>query len=372
MKVLIQSRENFFDMPGGDMVQITKTKEQLEKLGINVDISLDLEPDLSSYDLVHLTNITRVHETYIQVKNARRQGKPVVLSTIFWPMEEFERKGQHGLRKELSKRLSIDQIERLKIIARGIKNPRIWNKATKSILSVGYTRMQKFVINNTDLFLPNAELEMEQLNSVFSVNKDNYIVVPNAIDDDIANYYLNLEDDDEFSEFEDAVICVGRIEARKNQLALVKALSDTNYKLILIGQVSNNFKNYFSEIKKYIDSNDNFTYIEKIDNDKLYKLFKKCRVNALPSWLDTPGLVSLEAGAMGCSLAISHIGTTTEYFGEDAFYCSPDDIESIKLAVDNAFEQRDTRRLQHKILENYTWKKAAEKTLEGYKKALEG
>ena len=31
MKVLIQSRENFFEMPGGDTVQILKTKEQLEK-----------------------------------------------------------------------------------------------------------------------------------------------------------------------------------------------------------------------------------------------------------------------------------------------------------------------------------------------------
>ena len=52
-------------MRGGDTVQIEKTKEQLEKLGVEVDISLELEPDLSAYDLVHLTNVTRIQETYV-------------------------------------------------------------------------------------------------------------------------------------------------------------------------------------------------------------------------------------------------------------------------------------------------------------------
>ena len=370
MKVLIQSRENFFEMPGGDTVQILKTKEQLEKLGVQVDISLELEPDLSAYDIIHLTNITRVNETYIQLKNAKKQGKPVVLSTIFWPMEEFEKKGQHGLRKALSRLLSINQIERLKVLIRGIKNYKIWNKSTRSLLTVGYLNMQRYVIEQADLFLPNAELEMKKLNETFSVNKQNYIVVPNAIDANIASNYLNMVDDDEFNEFKDATVCVGRIEARKNQLALVQALEGSPYKLVLVGQVSDNFKQYFAEIKKYIDRNENFFYIERIDNEKLYKLFKKCRVSALPSWLDTPGLVSLEAGVMGCNLAVSEIGTTKEYFGENAFYCVPDDVESIRTAIDQAFKKNNNGCLQQKILENYTWEIAAQQTLKGYEKVL--
>ncbi|GGE22973.1 glycosyltransferase [Streptococcus himalayensis] len=367
MRVLIQSRANFNEMPGGDTIQILKTKEQLEKLGVEVDISLELEPDLSNYDLVHLTNITRIHETYIQMKNAKSQGKPVALSTIFWPMEEFEQKGQHGLRKLLSRYLNIDNIERLKILARGLKNWGIWDKSTVNLLTVGYTDMQKFVIENTDIFLPNAELEMQMLNKVFGVQKKNYIVVPNAIDKDIVEKYRDVQDT-EFEEYKDAIICVGRIEARKNQLALLQALQDTDYKVILVGKVSDNFKKYFESIKDIVDKNENFFYIESIPNDKLYKLFKLCRVSVLPSWLDTPGLVSLEAAAMGCSLAVSHIGTTVEYFGEEAFYCSPDDIESIKRAVDQAYNKRDNSVLQNKILTSYTWEEAAKGTLEAYKK----
>ena len=52
MKVLIQSRKNFYTLRGGDTVQLLKTKEELEKLGVDVDISLEYEPDLTEYDIV--------------------------------------------------------------------------------------------------------------------------------------------------------------------------------------------------------------------------------------------------------------------------------------------------------------------------------
>ena len=79
MKVLIQSRKNFYTLRGGDTVQLLKTKEELEKLGVDVDISLEYEPDLTGYDIVHLSNVTRVQETYLQVKNAKKQNKPILL-----------------------------------------------------------------------------------------------------------------------------------------------------------------------------------------------------------------------------------------------------------------------------------------------------
>ena len=61
------------------------------------------------------------------------------------------------------------------------------------------------------------------------------------------------------------IICVGRIEPRKNQLSLVKALDKSNYKLILVGAVSDNQKSYFNEIKEIMDRNPNFYYIPKIE-----------------------------------------------------------------------------------------------------------
>ena len=51
MNVLFQSRKTLYSVPGGDTTQIMKTKEYLEKLGIKVDVSLELAPDVSEYDI---------------------------------------------------------------------------------------------------------------------------------------------------------------------------------------------------------------------------------------------------------------------------------------------------------------------------------
>lgn len=357
-------------MRGGDTVQIEKTKEQLEKLGVKVDISLELEPDLSEYDLVHLTNVTRIQETYIQMRNAKKQGKKVALSTIFWPMEDFEKKAQIGIRKVISHLLSINNIERVKALARMIKSKESRNHVTRNLITIGYTAMQRYVIENTDLFLPNSEMEMQKLFETFNICTDSYVVVPNGIDKENALKYLNSSDTNEFHKFKNAIISVGRIEPRKNQLNLLKALKDSEYRIVLVGAVSDNHKNYFTEIEKYINSNPNIHYIPKINNDKLYELYKVCKVNTLPSWLDTPGLVNLESAAMGCNLAISSRGTTTEYFGDEAYYCEPDDIASIRNAIDAAFTAPRNEHLQYKVLTEYTWEKAGQQTLLGYEKLL--
>ena len=370
MRVLMQSRKNFNTLAGGDTVQLTKTREQLEKLGVEVDISLEWDPDLSKYDLVHLSNVTRIQETYLQIKNAKRQKKPVVLSTIFWPMENFEKKGQIGIRKLLNEKLSIDNIERCKAFARYIKDKEARDISTRNLISVGYTKMQKSVIENTDVFLPNSEIEMEKLCETFNFSTENYVVVPNGIDAGIAKSRLDLPESEEFQSFKDAIICVGRIETRKNQLALVKALDQSDYKLVLVGAVSSNHQKYFEEIQGYISKNPKFCYIPYVENEKIYQLYRVCKVSALPSWLDTPGLVSLEAAAMGCNLAISSRGSTGEYFGEEAFYCEPDDLESIRKAVDKAYQKKDSKKLQEKIFRKYTWEEAAKATLKGYEMAL--
>ena len=49
--------------------------------------------------------------------------------------------------------------------------------------------------------------------------------------------------------------------------------------------------------------------------------------------METPGLSSLEAAAMGKNIVVTTKGDTYDYFEDYAFYCEPDDIESIKNAL---------------------------------------
>lgn len=370
MKVLMQSRKNFFTLRGGDTIQLEKTKAELEKLGVEVDLSLDFYPDLAEYDLVHLSNVTRIQETYLQVKNAKKQGKKIVLSTIYWPMDEFEKQGQVGIRKFINSFFNIDNQERIKAFVRYIKDKDSRNEATRNLWKIGYTKMQNYVVNNVDYYLPNSEMEMDEFCKSFGIEKKKYKVIPNAIDSDVAKKQYENKIPLEFEKFRDAIICVGRIEPRKNQLALVKALEGSNYKLVLVGAVSKNQISYFDEIKEILDKNPNFYYLPNVDNDKLYQLYRVCSVSALPSWLDTPGLVSLEAAAMGCKLAVSSKGSTTEYFGGHAEYCLPDDLNGIRKAINQAYNKPNDPELIKLIFDNYTWKIAGQKTLDAYNTVL--
>ena len=122
MKVLIQSRISLFKVPGGDTTQVLKTMEYLRKLGIEVKISTELEPDLCEYDLVHLFNLIRPQETYLQARNAKKYNKKIILSPIFVDYTEYDKEGRDGFTSLIFKNISTGQIEYLKILARAIKN----------------------------------------------------------------------------------------------------------------------------------------------------------------------------------------------------------------------------------------------------------
>ena len=97
MRVLFQSRKTLWSGPGGDTIQIAGTKTHLERLGVKIDVSTELQPDIRNYDLVHIFNLMRPQESYLQVKNAKRKGKKVALSTIYGLYTDYEKKARGGI-----------------------------------------------------------------------------------------------------------------------------------------------------------------------------------------------------------------------------------------------------------------------------------
>lgn len=367
MRVLMQIRDNYLTGPGGDTIQFLKTKEYLEKIGVEAVISTELEPDLSGFDLVHLFNLTRIQETYIQAKNAKKQGKKIALSTIYWPYDEINDAGFKGIRQFVYKILPNDRIENVKALYKYIfRGER--NKGCRALILGTYSKMQKWVVENSDICLPNAAKEMEKIDEYLHVEKQ-YVVVPNAIDLIGVNAALEYNGK-EFDEYKDYIICVARISRRKNQMLLVEAVKNTEYKVLFVGKSSPGEMDYYQEFIEAIKQNPNIKHIEAIPNADLYKLYKVCKVSVLPSWFETPGLVSLEAGAMGCNIVITDKGTTRDYFGDMAYYFELNS-ESLKIELEKAYKEEPNYMLQKKILSEYTWEKAAEKTLEGYFRIIE-
>jgi glycosyltransferase involved in cell wall biosynthesis len=165
------------------------------------------------------------------------------------------------------------------------------------------------------------------------------------------------------------VLCIGRIEGRKNQLNLIKALNNSTFKLIIIGSYAINQPGYYKACRDAASAN--IQFIENLAQDRLVDYYSRAKVHALPSWFETTGLSSLEAAILGCNIVITDKGDTKEYFGDMAFYCNPESPESIRRAIEAAAGSPPNEELPQKILKEYTWSVTAEKTFEAYRQVLD-
>jgi glycosyltransferase involved in cell wall biosynthesis len=365
MKVLFQSRTTVFSAPGGDTVQLLKTREYLEKLGVEVDIAEELEPDVSAYDLVHVFNLMRVQEAWLQVRNAKRQGKPVALSTIYGLYTEYEQKARGGLFGTVARHTGPYVLEYLKIAARCVTSGEL-HKGALYVLGQGYYRTLKKIVSRVDVFLPNSDSEMARVAGEMKLVDPPYVSVPNAVDTEVFDY--DRVDTAGLEAYENCLVCAARIEGRKSQLNLVRAMKDLPYQLLIIGKPSPNHMAYYEQVKA--EAGDNVVFIGAVDHVELAGYYKVAKASALISWMETPGLSSLEAAAMRCNLVITEKGDTRDYFGEHAAYCEPDDVDSIRKAVIEVMEKPFAEALRDHVLENYTWDKTAAATLKGYKMAF--
>jgi glycosyltransferase involved in cell wall biosynthesis len=365
MKVLFLSRSTLYSVPGGDTVQMLKTADGLRARGCDVTVSVDIDPNMHGFDLVHVFNLTRPQETYFQSLAASKRGIPIVFSPIYVDYREYDQHARRGVSGRILRYVSPEVAQSLKILGRMIVSGE-QPDASIRLLATGYRYAQERLLAMSAILLPNSHSEMLRLKRDFpSAAGKRYSVVPNAVDVNV----FSPNKSDALEEFKDCVLCVGRIEGRKCQLELVRAVNDTPLKLVLIGKPAPNALGYFRQIQK--EMGPNVALLGDIAHEELPKYYSSCKVHALVSWMETTGLSSLEAGAMGCNLVITDKGDTREYFGDLAFYCSPDSIQSIRAAILAAHRAQRSERLREKIISRYSWDHTSEATLSAYHNVLE-
>lgn len=358
MKVLFLARATFFKVFGGDTVQAKSTAKYLEKLGVDVDIKLvNEEIAYSKYDLIHVFNATRPADV---LRHLKKSGKPYVLSTIYVDFSESEKKQRNGMSKLAARMLSPDQLEYLKAVIRMLKNGEMVQ--SPEYLFVGHWQSVRKLARNAAMLLPNSHSELRRFQKRYNVSTPAKVIY-NGIDEDFFPVSRNTAKNDKL------IICVARIELSKNQLNLIKALNNTDFQLKIIGKPAPNHMDYYDACKQA--AGDNVTFEGFVPQEQLYVHYKEAKVHVLPSWNETCGLTSLEAGWYGCNIVVTRKGDTEEYYDGSAWFCEPDDIKSIRRAVIAASESPVNNNLTQKIKTTYNWKVAAEQTLRAYQAVLE-
>ncbi len=350
MKVLFNTQPTAFQssMFGGAEVQLLKTKEGLEKLGIKVK---GFDPFNDKFeDFQIFQNFSMQRDSFKAFSVAKNSGLKLALSSIYWPPEEllFSDEKFKSLGKIIFERLALWKNE---------KNPFYQIYPYKGYLELA------------DIVLPNSETEKKVLIKRFGISASKISIVPNGVD----KKFLRSNPSEFIKKYKkkDFVLFVGRIDPRKNLLKLIRATKELDLELVVIGNVAPFHSDY---PKKCLDaakgSKTVFLGSFPPNSSILSSAYAAAKTLALPSWYETPGLVALEAGLAGCNLMITNRGSTKDYFEGFAEFCNPVNFDSIKEALNKAHSRPKSKNLSQHILKNYTWEMVAKKTLEAYKKVL--
>lgn len=169
-------------------------------------------------------------------------------------------------------------------------------------------------------------------------------------------------------------VCVGRLEAKKNIVTLIKAFTQFKvrrgigdpYKLVLIGIPGFGYEAIKREIANSTVKSDILELGYVPESDMPYIL---AGAEALihPSWYEGFGIPPVQAMASGCPVVSSNAASLPEILGDAAIYFSPDQTEDLTAVLTRITNEpglkNDLRVKGVTQASKYTWKSTAEKTL---------
>ena len=343
-RILLAGKLTAMEAPGGGEMQMSALAKALGEVGIEARHWRPWEERLADYDCLHLFGSEPEHLSVIV--SAHRQGVPVALSTIAW----FD-------------------------LASCWREPWPWARRLaacgKFLIRATFPRLRSWrrgLYQAADLLLPNSQAEAEQLSRHFAVPAGRIRVVPNGADTRFAEASPDL-----FAKHvgcRDFVLCAGRIEPRKNQLGLLRAMADGDVPVVIVGDFVPGHEAYLAACRRAAGPHVRFLGRLEHDDPLLASAYAACGCLVLPSWYETPGLVAIEAAMSGVPLVLPRGGSAREYFGVYAEYVAPNDLAGLRRAVDAARTSGRSRELAELARRNYSWRSAALATREAYETLL--
>ncbi|MBI3466769.1 MAG: glycosyltransferase family 4 protein [Planctomycetes bacterium] len=344
LTVLFHTSPVAFHNPGGGEVQLLKTAQYLRGLGADVRLLDPWNDRLDQADWLHLFGT--LPECLTMARLAKRVGVRVALSPISWydPL--------------VSWRLESGAVRKLRAVTGWLARrlcPRLpsWRRE---------------LIQCADLLLPNSQAEARQLKQLFQADPCRIVVVPNGVDARFA--HADPELFPTLFGVRGFVLLTGRLEPRKNQLAVIRALRGTNVPLVVIGDPHLDHTDYYDQCFQEAGAGVRFVGRLEPDSPLLASAYAAARVVVLASWFETPGLTALEGAAAGAHVVVTERGSAREYFGQAARYVAPNDVAGIRRAICEAVATPRDGELRERVLRQYRWEAVAAQTLAAYQRRM--
>lgn len=172
---------------------------------------------------------------------------------------------------------------------------------------------------------------------------------------------------------------LGSMHKRKNLEAVLRAFKrfrqeyGNDMKLVLAGRMSLGG----SELMEYIKvlaMNDEVILAGYIEQADLPAVISMAQALLYASWYEGFGLPVLEAMACGTPVIAANAGAIPEIAGTHALLCDPQDVDCLTEAMHRLVSEQDFRQqlVQEGLgwVRNFSWKAAAQKTLNTYERLL--
>jgi len=354
IRVLMQNRSTAYTHRGGDTVVMDRIAGGLREQGVDVTIDLESKYDPKDFDLVHLYNFATPQVTEAYARRCVEAETPYVVHTMYEDLPLFYNQ-MHAFFQAVEHYVKAGQ-------------PReVWPELERIVNEVTPSGRfeNSWTARHAEALITAGVTEGETLKRDYPFAKHIENSCPGC---DIPESNVAPEKFIQETGIKDFVLCVGRLETRKNQLALLKALEDSELPLVFVGG-GFSYQPEYVEVCKAFKRKGETHFFGRLDDDMLVSAYKAARVHALPSWYELPGIVSQEAARYGTNLVVTPNGTTRDLFGDEAFYCEPGDVQSIRDAVERAFNAPFPEVLRER-LEAHTWERVGEQMFALYKRIL--
>ncbi|WP_342617361.1 glycosyltransferase family 4 protein [Rhodoferax sp. GW822-FHT02A01] len=325
MNILFSTYPTAFHTPGGGEVQLLQYREFLPAESVNVTLFDPWEPSFQQFDVVHFFSCMSGSLHFCAF--IKSLNLPLLVSPNLWITED--NKGNYP----------FDEIRTMFVLA--------------------------------DRVVCNSNMECALLAKVFNIPREKFSTVYNGVNEEFFEPSDPRLFRGTFGIDGPFVLNVANIEARKNQINLIKAMREfPHLKLVLIGYQRD------PEYAKacFAEGGDQVKYIGSLPHDSpiLKSAYAACELFALPSTLETPGLAALEASACGAKLVITDEGCAQEYFGKGAEYVRHDDVSDIVRGIAQMMSQPRSLISTLVTRANFTWRQAARTLADLYREVKSG
>lgn len=247
----------------------------------------------------------------------------------------------------------------------------LWKKA-KQMRWYSFIGMQKRVARAFSHIITVSESAGSDISREFDIPKNRFRIVPNGINTDIFYPVSGIE-----RERGRIIVTNSADTPLKGLFYLLKALAEISktrrVRLIVVGTPKKN--GAVVKLIKTLGIGHLVTFTGRIDDGEFSRQYARAAMAVIPSVYEGFGLPAGEAMACGVPVISTTGGALPEVVGDAGILVPPADHLALAGAIRDLLDSPDRadelgRAGYKRVQDNFTWKRAAEKTVEAYREVI--